>query len=93
MKYMQILLYYVQDASLFQVHLPNGITNKDSILVKMLQFSPEVLTDVYKEVTELCLSSGSALIKCFFIALFGPCVISIICLVYLIQVALSRCLW
>ena len=89
---MQILFYYVQDASLFQVHLPNGITNKDSILVKIFQFSPDVLTDVYKGVTELCLSSGSALTKCFLRSLFGPCVMLIICLIYLIQVPLSRCL-
>ena len=91
-KYMQILFYYVQDASLFQVHLSNDKTNEDSIFVKILQFSPDVLTNVYKGVTELCLSSGSALIKYLLKALFGPCVMMIICLIYLIQVVFSRCL-
>ena len=91
-KYMQILFYYVQDASLFQVHFSNGKANENSIFVKILQFSPDVLTDVYKRATELCLSSGSALTKCFLKALFGPCVMLIICLIYLSQVAISRCL-
>ena len=91
-KYMQILFYYVQDSSLFQINLSNNAKN-ENVLVKILHFSPDILADVYQGVNELCLSSGSALTKCFFKTLFGTCVILIICVICLIQIALSRFLW
>ena len=46
-KYLQILFYYVQDATLIKVHLPSKILEETSTIVKILQFSPEVLTSIY----------------------------------------------
>ena len=39
MKFMQIFLYYVQDATLFKIHLPDANEPSEIFLVKILQFS------------------------------------------------------
>ncbi len=85
MKYLQILFYYVQDASLFKVLLPSEIDKGESVFVNVLQMSPDVLT-LYTQVVDLCLVPGStAVAKVLFKSAFGPCVmmfvfISFICL-------------
>ena len=74
-KYLQILFYYIQDATLFKVHLPSKILEETSTIVKILQFSPEVLTSIYTKVNDLCFSFGTtAISKILFKSLFGPCV-------------------
>ena len=47
MKYLQILFYYVQDASLFKVHLPQLEANDDSILIQIFQWSPDIIAKMY----------------------------------------------
>ncbi len=85
MKYMQILFYYVQDASLFKVLLPEDQTDEESGLVKVLQFSPDVF-GIYVRASELCLNIGTvAITKVLFSCCFGPCVICVLFLIYLIQ--------
>ena len=59
MKYVQILFYYVQDAALFKIQLPSEGQQEESIVVKILQFSPEVLTTFYANVSDLCFSPGT----------------------------------
>ena len=39
MKYIQILLYYVQDASLFKITLPSDGQSKDGVIIKIMKFS------------------------------------------------------
>ena len=92
-KYMQILFYYVQDASLFRVNLSNEQVDKESALVKFIQFSPDVVVAAYEKLTVLCFSSGSALTKLLLQALFGPTVILVFFLIYLTQVIISSCFW
>ncbi len=48
MKYMQILLCYVQDASLFKIHLPDSQEDTDNFVVQFLRFSPEILSIYYR---------------------------------------------
>ena len=86
MKYIQILFYYVQDASLFSVRMPGENLGNKPTIVKVLQFSPEVLTTIYNNVSNLCFSSGTtAVIKVVFRSLFGPCVMLVLAVVYLAQ--------
>ena len=47
MKYVQILFYYIQDSTLFKVQLPSEGQQDESIVVKILQFCPEVLIFFY----------------------------------------------
>ena len=44
LKYMQLLFYYVQDSKLFTVHFPETDTRTENIVVKFLEFSPDILT-------------------------------------------------
>ena len=53
-KYMQILFYYVQDAKLFTVCLPEIDVKSENFVVKVLEFSPKIL-EAYTEATELLL--------------------------------------
>ena len=84
-KYLQILFYYVQDASLFKVYLPVIGTPPESWLVHFLQFSPEMLL-IYTDITEMCFKANTtAAMKVFLKSLFGPCVMLIQLLIYLSQ--------
>ena len=49
LKYLQILFYYVQDASLFKIQLPDEVANEEGIMEKILQFSPDAITYLYKK--------------------------------------------
>ncbi len=90
MKYMQILLYYVQDASLFKVNLPDESGEGESMLVSMLQFSPEFLK-LHGTITTLCFSENtSAVTKVVFTSAFGPLVMLLIALIYLVQKTVSK---
>ena len=91
MKYVQILFYYVQDASLFKVQLPSEGHQDESRVVKILQFSPDILTTLYTHVSDMCFSPGTtAVTKVLFSSLFGPCIMVFIFLLYLGQKCLSR---
>ena len=90
MKYVQIMLYYVQDATLFKIHLPNAKQQGENFLVKILQFSPEILT-VYYKVSDLCFTKNTtAVMKVFLSSMFGPCIILLLSIVYFIHWIFSR---
>ncbi len=84
MKYMQILFYYVQDATLFKVPLPDERQKDESTIVKLLQFSPQMLT-LYKDVSAMCIGGFTAVTKILFNSCFGPCVILVFLLIFGIQ--------
>ena len=91
MKYIQILFYYVQDSALFKVHLPVDGQQGESIVVKILEFSPEVLVSIYVKTVYLCFSYGlTAVTKVFAKSVFGYCVMLFIFLMYLVQKGISR---
>ena len=86
MKYIQILFYYVQDASLFKVHLPDDGQSSESVIVQVIQFSPEVLASLLTKAMDMCFSHGpSAVTKVLFKTFFGPSVILFILLIYVVQ--------
>ena len=90
MKYIQIILYYVQDATLFKIHLPDAKEHTENVLVKVLQFSPEILT-VYYKVSNLCFTKNTtAVMKVFLSSMFGPCIMSFLGLVYIVHWMISR---
>ena len=85
-KYLQILFYYVQDAALFKIELPGKSLDQTSTFVKVLQFTPDVLTSIYDSVTETCFDFGTtAISKILFKSIFGPCVMFFLFIVYLCQ--------
>ena len=89
-KYAQILFYYIQDSVLFKVRLPGQGHQDESIVIKILQFSPEVLITLYAHVSDLCFSPGTtAVTKLLFSFFFGPCVMIFIYSLYLGQTFLS----
>ena len=92
MKYLQILLYFVQDAALFQVYLPDSSPDADekTILVQFLEFSPRLLL-FYVKVTNLCLiSTTTAVLKVALKALFGPCIMVLLFLILIGQILVSH---
>ncbi len=92
MKYVQILFFYVQDATLFKVHLPQQGEQNESFVIKLFQFSPEVLTTLFTDISNLCIGLGtSSVTKILLSSLFGTCVIVFISLFYLGHECLSFC--
>ena len=90
MKYVQIILYYVQDATLFKIYLPDTREQTENALVKILQFSPEILT-VYYKVSDLCFTKNTtAVMKVILSSMFGPCIILFLSLIYIIHWMISR---
>ena len=86
LKYLQILFYYVQDAALFKIELPGKSLDQTSTFVKLLQFTPDVLTNIYDSVTETCFDFGTtAVSKILFKSIFGPCVMLFLFVIYLCQ--------
>ncbi len=90
MKYIQILLYYVQDGSLFETEVPLQGTTGTSALQLLLQFSPDIVGFVYKNITSICIPSSTSITKVVFQAALGPCVLSSVFLMYLIQRYVSK---
>ena len=86
MKYIQILFYYIQDASLFKVYLDHEGQDDEHVFIKFLKFSPEVIKTLMSKVTNLCFSSDSnAVTKVLFRSLFGPSVMVFFLILYLLQ--------
>ena len=81
LKYVQILFYYVQDASLFKILLPQDEQN-ESILTDILLFSPPSSL-LYANISNFCLSQSSAVTKIFIRSLFGPFVIILLFFIFL----------
>ena len=89
-KYIKILFYYIQDAALFKINLPSVAQQEKSIVVKILQFSPEVFVALYSKVSDLCFTPGTtAVTKIWFSSFFGPCVMVFIFILYLCQTFIS----
>ena len=90
-KYIQILFYYVQDASLFKIHLPVDGQQGENIIVKILEFSPEVLVSIYMKTVDMCFKYGlTAVTKVLAKSVFGYCVMLFIFLIYLVQKCISQ---
>ena len=91
MKYIQILFYYVQDASLFKIQVPGKDLTDESIVIKILKFSPEALITLYNRVVNICFIEASTTVtKVLFKIFFGPCVMFFLLIIYAIQEPLSR---
>ena len=84
LKYMQLLFYYVQDSKLFTVHFPETDTKTENIVVKFLEFSPDILR-AYIQVSELCFVFSTATMKVFLSLSFGFLVMTFLFFVYCIQ--------
>ena len=85
-KYLQILFYYVQDATLFRIDLPGQNLEQTSTVVKILQFTPEIITSIYSTVTRACFSlATTAISKILFKSIFGPSVMLFLFILYLCQ--------
>ena len=90
LKYVQIMFYYIQDAGLFKIPLPDAKQQTENVLVKLLQFSPEILT-VYYNVSDLCFATNTtAVVKVLLSSLFGPCIALLLGLAYLVQFIFSK---
>ena len=87
-KYMQILLYYVQDSKLFTVHLPQMNTKAENVFVKFLEFSPDILA-AYIKATEFCFAFSSAISNIVLKLSFGFVVMFFLFFVYAIQSLVS----
>lgn len=92
-KYIQILFYYVQDSSLFQVLPPNMKAESENFFVSILQFSPRLIS-VHANVMDICfVSNVPAVSKILFKSLFGPTVLTYFLVLYVIQKIMSPFLW
>ncbi len=92
-KYLQILFYYIQDSNLFKVKLPHNEGEDESLLVTILQFSPQVIS-LCTNILDICFVSATpAVAKVLFKSLLGPTVMICLFLVYLVQKVISRFLW
>ena len=97
-KYIQILFYYVQDASLFRMTVPTGSyqdqnssPQDEGIIIKILSFSPEIATVVYKEINETCFAyTPTSVSKVLSHIFFGYYCIIIILLLHLLVNITSR---
>ena len=87
-KYMQILLYFVQDSKLFTIYLPEMGTKAENFVVKFLEFSPAILT-AYIQATELYLAFSSAILHVTLPLSFGFAVMFFLFLVFIISRLLS----
>ncbi len=90
-KYLQNLFYFVQDAALFKVDLPNQ-ESSESALFQALEFSPTVLA-MYTDLSRMCLSHMQSPVgKVLFHSLFGYIVLTCLLVCYLLLKCFSRCL-
>ena len=85
MKYLQILFYYVQDAVLFNIKVPvDNFSKTEIFIVKILQFSPDALA-IYQNISNICFTYGaSAVSKTLMKSVFGPCVMLLLLILYLV---------
>ncbi len=102
MKYIQILFYYLQDASLFTVLLPNSTeeqdkgaetdkANGDSFVDRVVQFSPGLISHIHTTVKSVCFSfSSSPVSKVMFNSFFGLAVLGVILILYVLQYFMSK---
>ena len=90
-KYLQILFYYVQDASLFATKVHDD-QEKKNMLVKFMQMSPDIIGSMYSQVSNFCLYPiSTAVSKVWLKLFFGPCVMLILLVFYVIQLSLAKC--
>ena len=88
-KYIQILFYYIQDASLFKVSLPQTTETGTETFAKILEFSPQVVFDIFKAMKQLCFSGSTMITKVVFMSLFGPTVMLCIFFIFIGQQIVS----
>ncbi len=93
MKYIQIVFYFVQDAALFNVEMPQVGPVKENFMVRFLQFSPQLLL-LYYDISSLCLdvSFPAPILKVILTSIIGIWIMTTLLLVYVVQWALSKCI-
>ena len=91
MKYVQILFYYVQDARLFKIPLPNPLqeASTPNVIVQFLEFSPQVL-NIYSKASDLCFVYTTAVLKVLYRSMFGLVIITFLFLIYAFQEFVSK---
>ena len=90
-KYIQILFYYVQDAALFRVHIPDDDDADEGFLAKVIQFSPDLIASFLTKASNTCFGFDyPAVTKILFKTLFGPSVMMVLFLIYLLHKLLSN---
>ena len=91
-KYIQILFFYIQDAVLFKINIPGQkIIKARGTIVKILSFSPRILTLTYSKVIHTCFSyAKTSVSKVLFEMFFGLYLVFIIWLLYLILKLTSK---
>ena len=90
MKYLQIIMYFVQDCSLLKVHLPDLAPVTENYIMKFLQFSPDILS-VYVGFTEMCfVPNTTPILKVVFQAALGPGIMILLLIIYSAQHLLSK---
>ena len=90
LKYLPIIFYYVQDVTLFKIELPGKELKQANIFVKILQFTPDVITSFIETVSDICFGLGkTAVSKIVFKSIFGPCTMAFLLVLYLCQACLS----
>ena len=91
MKYVHILLYYVQDASLFKIALPGVDKKEETVIVQILKFSPDIVSNLYSHMGNLCFGSGTTPVtKIIFKSMLGPCIMLFLLLTCGIQTIMSK---
>ncbi len=84
--FLQILFFYVQDATLFKVYIP-GEDDSLHMFINFLQLSP----DLFLFYDNMCFwSSKTAVGKAFFKTMFGPCVVCMLSVLFLDQWFVSK---
>ena len=88
MKYVQILFYYVQDASLFKIPLPSVVqeASTPNVIVQFLEFSPNIL-NIYSKASDLYFVYTTAVLKVLYQSFFGLVMITFH--IYVLQESLS----
>ncbi len=89
-KLIQIILYYVQDSGLLKVHIPGTVYEQDNIVRKVLEFSPDLL-EMYSMFQNVCYASLTAVGKTLLMSLFGPTIMFLLFIIFLLQWLLSNC--
>ena len=90
MKFIQLLFYYVQDVSLFKVHIPVQDSQRKSTFAYFLQFSPRIMS-TFSSMTDICTAwINTPVLKILFHSLVAMCALLYRSTIYLGQWFLSR---
>ena len=84
------MFYYIQDSSLFKIKSLAAQYEGRTGFEKLIDFSPEFLSSFLAEVEEICFTNGTAVSKVLVMSCFGPCVMAVLCILYLWKVSIQK---